>query len=283
MENILKAHQKVLLSMLKELDRICRKHDIRYMLFAGTALGAVRHAGFIPWDDDLDVIMLRDDYEKFLKIAEKELPEEYFLQKEFSEHWPCFFSKIRKNNTACIEKTIPKDPLQHQGIYIDIFPCDRLSNCGLMRRVQFIASKIVIAKALYQRGYLTNSRCKKIVMRICSVLPSKPFLYLTKLPQKKNSRMVHAFFSGSVKYREGIYPAEWFEERKLMAFEDAEFFVSSSVEQMLTCLYGDYMTLPPEAERVCMHVMKIDLEHSYEQYIEWQASQKIDVYTRSIR
>lgn len=284
MEDILRAHQMLLLSMLKELDRICRKHDIPYTLFAGTALGAVRHAGFIPWDDDLDVIMLRKDYERFLTIAEQELPAEYYLQKEFSEHWPCFFSKIRKNNTAYMEKTIPKDPLQHQGIYIDIFPCDHLSDCPIMRRVQFFASKIVIAKSLYQRGYLTNSRCKKIAMRLASLLPRKPFLYLVKLPKKENSRMVHSFFGGSAKYRKSIYPREWFESRKLMAFEDAEVFVSASVDQLLTCLYGDYMTLPPEEERICkVHAMKIDPEHSYEQYIEWQANQKIDVYTRSIR
>ena len=284
MEHVLKAHQAVLLSMLKELDRICRKYDIRYMLFAGTALGAIRHTGFIPWDDDLDVIMLRDEYEKFLEIAGKELPEEYYLQKEFSEHWPCFFSKIRKNNTAYMEKTVPKDPLQHQGVYIDIFPCDRLSDCALMRRVQFWASKVVIAKSLDKRGYLTDSICKKIWIRFCSVLPLRPFLYLAKLPKKKRYRMVHSFFGGSAKYKKSIYPREWFEEIKLTAFEDGEFFVSSFVESLLTCLYGDYTILPSESERVCkVHAMKIDLEHSYEQYIEWQAAQNIDVYTRSIR
>lgn len=91
------AHQRALLQMLHEVDRICRKYGIQYMLFAGTALGAVRHGGFIPWDDDIDVIMLRPEYERFLALAVDELDSNtYYLQREFSEHWPMFFAKLRK-------------------------------------------------------------------------------------------------------------------------------------------------------------------------------------------
>ena len=97
----------ILFEMLEEIDRICSKNDIKYSLFAGSALGAVRHGGFIPWDDDLDIVMLRPDYEKFLQIADKELSSAFFLQKEFSEHWPMFFSKLRKNGTAYMEKMFP--------------------------------------------------------------------------------------------------------------------------------------------------------------------------------
>lgn len=284
MKNTLRQHQLVLLSMLKELDLICRKHNIKYILFSGTALGAVRHGGFIPWDDDLDVIMFRDEYERFLSVAEKELSSEYYLQKEFSEHWPCFFSKIRKNNTAYIEKTVPKDPLQHQGVYIDIFPCDRLSNNKFMRKIQFFSSKIVIAKSLKKRGYLTDSTFKRLFMTICTVVPCKPFLYLSKLPALKNYCMVHSFFGASSKYERSIFPREWLEERQLIMFEDSEFYVSTHVKPLLFRLYGDYMTLPSEEERACkIHAMIIDLENSYEGYIEWQSKQKIDVYTRSIR
>lgn len=128
-----RRHQLVLLEMLKEFDRICRRHDIPYMLFAGTALGAQRHGGFIPWDDDLDVIMLRPAYQRFLEVAESELDGAYYLQKEFSDHWPMFFSKLRKNGTACMEKFRPKDQLMHQGVYMDIFPCDALSDSRIMR------------------------------------------------------------------------------------------------------------------------------------------------------
>ena len=105
----LSEHQKLLLSMLKDFDAVCRKHNIQYMLFAGTALGAVRHRGFIPWDDDADVIMLRSEYERFFECAAKDFDTgKYFVQREFSPHWPMQFSKLRLNNTACIEKYHPK-------------------------------------------------------------------------------------------------------------------------------------------------------------------------------
>ena len=139
-ESGIDKHQQVLLELLREFDRICVKHCIPYMLFAGTSLGAVRHGGFIPWDDDLDLILLREDYERFLAVAPGELGQEFFLQKEYSEHWPIFFSKLRKNGTACMEKFVPKDPEQHQGIYIDIFPADNLSDVGLVARLQFAAA-----------------------------------------------------------------------------------------------------------------------------------------------
>ena len=144
----LPQHQQALYELLQALDSVCKKHRIRYMLFAGTALGAVRHKGFIPWDDDLDVVMLRPEYERFLAVAGQELDsEKFFLQKEFSEHWPMFFSKLRRNGTTCLERFIPRDPQIHQGVYIDIFPCDNLSDSPLVGKLQFLASKLVIAKA----------------------------------------------------------------------------------------------------------------------------------------
>ena len=171
----LQQHQAVLFELLQAFDAVCRKHNIPYMLFAGSALGAVRHGGFIPWDDDLDVVMLRPEYERFLAVAERELDlEKYFLQKEFSRHWPMFFSKLRKNNTTCLERYYPRDPLAHQGVYIDIFPCDNLAEGSLMRKLQFLASKLVIAKSLDRRGYLTDSLLKKAFMGLCRFLPLEP-------------------------------------------------------------------------------------------------------------
>ena len=127
MENTITDHQTVLMELWYVFDSNCARNHIKYQLYAGSALGAVRHHGIIPWDDDLDVVMLREDYNRFMGIAESELDKnQYFLQREFTEHWPMFFSKLRKNNTACIERYIPKDWETHMGIYIDIFPCDKL-------------------------------------------------------------------------------------------------------------------------------------------------------------
>lgn len=160
------AHQSLLLEMLKDIDTVCRKHRISYQLFAGTALGAVRHHGFIPWDDDADIIMPRREYTRFFQEAAGDFDEAlYFVQQEHSAHWPMPYSKLRRNNTTCIEKFHPKDRSTHQGVYVDIFPCDNLSDCALIRRAQFIASKIVIAKGLYARGYETSSTVRKLFMQ----------------------------------------------------------------------------------------------------------------------
>lgn len=108
MTDILRQHQLVLLDMLKEFDRICKKNDIPYILFAGTALGAVRHGGFIPWDDDLDVIMLRPAYQRFLEATPGELGGDYYLQREFSPHWPMFFPNSEKTVRPAWRSFVPR-------------------------------------------------------------------------------------------------------------------------------------------------------------------------------
>jgi lipopolysaccharide cholinephosphotransferase len=280
----IREHQLVLLELLREFDRICSKYSISYMLFAGSALGAVRHGGFIPWDDDLDVILLRPDYERFLRVAADEISESYFLQAEYSAHWPMFFSKLRKNGTACMEKFVPKDRLQHQGVYIDIFPADNLSDHWLVARLQFASSKIVIAKALDRRGYLTDSLRKKMFMRFCRLLPLKPFAAFTQGRRLSGSSHVHSFFGASSSFRKSVYPRAWFQETQLLPFEDGLFSVSCHADELLTTLYGDYMTpSPPEVRAVKVHGALVDLHHSYEDYLDWQAAQHYTTYTRSIR
>lgn len=283
--NELSEHQKVLLSMLKDFDAVCEKHGIRYMLFAGTALGAVRHRGFIPWDDDADVIMLRSEYERFFECAAKDFDTgKYFVQREFSPHWPMQFSKLRLNNTACIEKYHPKDPEIHQGIYIDIFPCDNLANNKTVRKLQFSASKIVIAKALYARGYETDSIAKKCFMQFCRLLPLEPFRRFCVRSKDSGSDMVHSFFAASKKYEKSVFPREWFEKTVRVPFADTQFPVSSHCEELLTELYGDYLRIPtPEERKRKEHAAIIDTERSYKEYLDEQQKMKIDVYTRSIR
>lgn len=285
MEAHLNGHQKLLLQLLCEFDRICRKHGLKYMLFAGTALGAARHKGFIPWDDDIDVAMLRSEYDRFMELAPQELDTgTYFLQKEFSEHWPMFFSKLRVNNTACIERYIPKDPLVHQGVYIDIFPIDNLGKKSISQRLQFAASKVVIAKSLDRRGYLTDCKRKKVFMWLCRLLPLKPMLSITQRRKENDSEMVHSFLAAASKYGKNIYPRSWFTELTEMTFEGNRFPVSAHYDEMLTRIYGDYMVMPTEEDRARkVHGEIVDLEHSYEMYIETQKNMKITEYSRSIR
>lgn len=285
MEDNLKKHQRMMYEMLKEADRICKKNNINYMLFAGTMLGAVRHKGFIPWDDDLDILMLRSEYERFLQIAEKDLDlKKYYLQKEFTPHWPMFFSKLRCNGTACIERYIPKDEDTHMGVYIDIFPCDNLYENKIMRKLQFAASKIVIANSLGNRGYLSNNILKKVVVWISRIMPVNILKGFVEYRRGTTSSMVHTFFGGASQYEKNIYPRSWLSQTRLCQFEDEEFSVPVGYDEILTQLYGDYMTPLPENKRgQKKHAEIVDLSNSYTAYKGIQKKMHFQEYTRSIR
>lgn len=279
----LKDLQNALLEMLGEIDRICKKHNIKYVVFCGSALGAVRHKGFIPWDDDLDVSMLRSEYERFLEVAPSELKGEYYLQAEFSDHWPMNFSKLRKNNTAFLEKYHPKDDQTHQGIYIDIFPCDNAVDTDFGRKLQFYSSRVVVAKALFNRGYETESFGKKIFMSLCRLLPMKPFHSFAMQKKKSDSRYVHTFLACTSKPKKGVYQRSWFTETVDMDFEGMKVPVSAHFDELLTTMYGDYMTLPSEENRkIKEHAILVDLERSYTEYANYRDGMTWDVHTRNI-
>ena len=278
------AHQAALLKLLKEFDRVCSAVGVKYQLFAGTLLGSVRHKGFIPWDDDLDILMLREDYDKFLREAEKYLDSEtFFLQKEFSEHWPMFFSKLRLNNTACMEKHRPKDKLTHQGIYIDIFPCDDAKESEVGKKIQFLASKVVIAKSLYRRGYETKSAKKRLFMATCRLLPMKLFLKIAK-SGKKNGTYLHSFFAAAHSYSKNVYTRSLLTNQALGEFEGGSYPIVADYDTLLTKLYGEYMVLPKEEERaVKQHAFFVDTENSYENYLDLANGIEFEVLPKSIR
>ncbi|MBR2320406.1 MAG: LicD family protein [Clostridia bacterium] len=277
-------HQAALLRLLREFDRVCKQLNIPYVLYAGTLLGAVRHEGFIPWDDDLDVLMLREDYNRLLAEAPAVLDTDtFYLQKEFSDHWPLFFSKLRLNGTTCLEKVHPKDSQIHQGIYIDIFPCDNARRTEVGRRLQFAASKVVIAKALDKRGYDTDSVIKKLMMALCRLLPQKPFLRAVQRG-RGDGDTVHTFLAGARKYRKNVIPRRFLTQRCEVTFAGDSYPAPADYATCLQMLYGNYMQLPPPEERVCkQHSILIDTEHSYEEYADYRNGMTFEVYTRSIR
>ena len=280
----LSEHQAALRVLLRELDRVCKQLDIPYYLFAGTLLGAVRHRNLIPWDDDLDVVMLRWDYERFLKEAPELLDSSLFtLQAEGPPHWPMFFSKLRLNKTACLEPYHPKDPASHQGVYIDVFPCDNAYSGNLARRLQFYCSKVIIAKGLDARGYVTESKAKKLFMFMCRLLPRSPFHRVVRGPRKTGG-FGHSLLGGASKYSRSVYPADCFASETLLPLGDEYYPCPVGSVQLLEILYGDYMRIPPESERACKkHAILVDLTRDHTCYKERWDGMTFETVTRSIR
>ena len=135
----IKHLQRVLLGMAKDLDKFCRENNIEYYLIGGSAIGAIRHKGFIPWDDDFDIAMTHDNYMRFIELAPQKLNLEKYVVQVGDKDWALLFTKIKLKETVCKEVE-DNGPSQNdcQGIYIDIFPLDNVSDNPIMARWQNI-------------------------------------------------------------------------------------------------------------------------------------------------
>ena len=158
-------------------DYFCAENKITYYLMGGSALGAIRHKGFIPWDDDFDVFMDNENYHKFCKAASNKLDTDlFYFQKENTKEWPLFFSKIRMNGTTMIEKDVVGRAMHH-GIYIDVMCLNKTVKSKAFRYVQYLAARILSATALSKNGYVTTSFVKRfllMIVQVFSCMPSRP-------------------------------------------------------------------------------------------------------------
>ena len=255
--------------MLAEFVRICDKHGIKYFVQGGTLLGTVRHGGFIPWDDDVDVSLHRDDYEKFLAVAGEELPDYYFLQtKDTDPEYPNNFAKIRDSRTTFIESSAKNLNINH-GAYIDIFPLDNYPS-GKKAKV-YELKKRLLTQRIYKAFYMPHmSFIAKIITMITMIL----FPSLKGAVDKREKLFKSVPYSDRVVNNSGawldkeIIPREWVQDTIKMEFEGIKVNVSDRYDEWLTYVYGDYMSLPPENERVGHHYVDIfDMNKPYTEYI----------------
>ena len=265
-DKTLKILHKEGLEILKEIDRVCQKYDIPYFLCGGTLIGVMRHKGFIPWDDDIDVGMLRKDYEKFQKCFIKEHSKEYFLQSIETEpdYWLSFM-KIRKNNTTFIEG-ITADLDIHHGIYVDIFPFDEVPDNGFDKKLKLRAMLIkVIKDTIYVKKKLIkySETRRTIFCRLFSIFSVKKLFKIQKklMTKYENKGYKHCIcyigtYPTSREYiaKDTIYPV------KKGLFEKEEFSIPNTPEVYLTNLYGDFMKLPPKDKRRNHAAVKIDFK-----------------------
>lgn len=235
--SLLRNEQLRMLDILKCVDGLCRKYGIRYWLSSGTLLGAVRHGGFIPWDDDLDIEMLRVDYEKLIPILRRELPKEYVLQDRKNEKkYIYLYAKVRDTKSFIRENNLISKSYAFNGIFIDIFPLEK-SNRILFR----------IAGVLY--NYLCVKPALKGIYGMFIVnymiLTSVVFPIFRLLSMCCKTEIVrHTLGMGFIKERKvnEIFPLQEIQ------FEGFSFYAPNNVNAYLERLFGNYMELPVDAQ-----------------------------------
>lgn len=272
---ILRRLQTEQLSIMKDVDAFCRKHDIKYSLYAGTLLGAVRHQGFIPWDDDLDICMPRSDYNRFISLWNKEAPDGYLLQnKDSAPGFTQSFTKIRKVNSDFYteyDRFVARfGKPYHTGIFIDIFPVDRLPSGGIARKI-YTAELMVYQLLIHEfvpedTSWVIRTGSRMILKLISKKIRGKVRHALLKhLSRHSQDTHLNMVTTETLDAAHQIYTSDLFNQYIELPFEDSRFLCVADWNQMLRVKFGDYMLMPPEGEREWKHLpLSIDFEHGRE-------------------
>lgn len=266
--------QKKSLDLLQEFLKICEKWDIPYYLVCGSVLGAVKYGGFIPWDDDIDVGLLREDYQRFLEIAPRELPEWCFLQNYKTEKvFPHTFSKLRNSNTAFIEESVAGLPMNH-GIYLDIFPIDGHPAGWLDKKLFAIRKK---RNDWIRFSVIDNSKERKVWIRNkllrflgCHKRVYQAQVYLEKLycsypPGESEYWCNYGNWQGELEYA----PKWHYGNGAWATFEGLRVRIPENYDAYLTQKYGNWRLDPPIELQKSHHIgIIIDTEHTYKDYLQ---------------
>lgn len=265
----LREVQMAQLELALEIKRVCDILNINYFLDSGTLLGAVRHKGFIPWDDDLDIGMLRKDYEKFVLEAPLIIDAKYFLQTwDSDEKYGLAYAKLRKNGTVFIEEAA-QDVGAHNGIFIDVFPYDAYPNNFRLRIKQkfnlYFLKRLLLVKCGYKPWAVDSSRgIKKYIkafiygiLKVTSLLISKEKLkkryYSSSVKYNDFTCDKYFIVDGASEYGTWLVQKSCFEEFVELPFEKELFKCPKNFDLYLSDIYGDYMTPPPENQRENRH------------------------------
>lgn len=252
------------LEALKAFVQLCDRHGLTYFVIGGTLLGAVRHHGFIPWDDDVDVAMPRKDYDRLLKLA-KELPAPFVLEDyHFTKGFRSYFAKIRNDSIEITEALTDNKADKRVGYLIDILPIDGTPDILPLRRLYYakvLFLRFLCGAANVHTGIRTSRpKWEQRVLKACRAVKLYKILHIRQIygwmdrlfhRQKAESSLYSGTITGAYKTRE-IVPTAWFgigEKPVCLTFETIQVRVPKCYKRYLCHMFGDYRQLPPESER----------------------------------
>ncbi len=238
------------LTALTELDRVCKKLQIPYYMTAGTLLGAVRHGGFIPWDDDIDVVMKREDYVRFCRECAGHLAEGFSFQDcRTDPAYPLGFAKVRKQGLAVKERILGTAD-RNMGAFVDVFPLDACPQKEIFARIFFYGNNLAnygLIKRCNPDFQIPSMRGISVfIWKVLCLLPNKLLRGLRELFRKFavvcSDGTLLCTVSGRHGYPKEVYPVSWFQDTVVLAFEGKPFPAPAQWDALLKKLYGDYMT-----------------------------------------
>ncbi len=264
--------QEKILYIMKFIDKLCRENGIIYYIMGGTALGAIRHGGFIPWDDDLDIFMTPDDYEKFKTVFDSYKSGEFILQEWKTTPDYLEYAKVRMNGTTFIEENFKDFKDMHHGIYVDIMILHKVPKNLLLQKIVYFQSKFVTLYALSQRNWKPKSRFQYLALKFLKILPCK---FLTKHFYKHiykydglNKEFNYCYWITPAKFKQGLFQQDFFDAPIDIKFEDTYLLGSEKIREYLQYRYGNYMKLPSkEAQKAAVHAYIFDTSKNYTDYL----------------
>lgn len=283
MDYDLRKLQSVILYIAKEIKRICDANNIKYSMIGGTLIGAVRHKGFIPWDDDLDFVMTRTEYNRFIKCCETQLSEDFFLQNWHTD--PYFghgFTKILLNDTMAIECG-KENSLCKQMIFVDIFPFDKIPDSESLRKKQklntFLARKMIWLKNGGDYKRFTGKKWFAYgILKCGSVFFTKKALIsrFEKYATQYIGDNVKCYtnMTGSYGYHREIIPKALFDVYIEIPFENTMMMAMQNYDYYLRQVFGNYMQLPPVEQRVNHGMKLVDFGDFFMRHSDELLSQK---------
>ena len=256
--------KQVEIEIFDELDRVCRKHNIEYYMVGGTLLGAVRHGGFIPWDDDIDVVMYRSDLEKLESLYYNgEFDNKYFLQTEKTDdYYPLMTAKLRKNDTMFLEDCINDNVKSNCGIFIDIFPLDDISDVNarnIKRRAKLISllTTVICEKCGYCYGIKSITKLFSNIISLIGVKNLKKIRHKLMTCENNQGLNKTTIYASNYGYVKQCRPKDVYAPAVELSFERKKYMAHNKYDEFLVQLFGrDYMELPPVEKRVTRHPIK---------------------------